>query len=409
MKAEIIAVGTELLVGDIVNTNAQFIARELFSLGIDVFYQTVVGDNPKRLTEAIEHAFSRADLVIFSGGLGPTEDDLTKETVSAYFGVPLLFHEEIWTQIRTYLKDACPESNRKQACIPQGGRILSNYCGTAPGVIVEQGDKIAILLPGPPRELMPMFTKQVIPYLEEKSAFVMRSKILRLFGIGEARVGEELADLMACANPTVAPYAKDYEVILRIAAKAENGDAADVMIEQMEQKIRNRIGEYVYGYGEETMAKTTGMLLLSKGLTVACAESCTAGLLTGALGDIPGISAVLQESIVTYSNEAKIKYLGVSPDTLRTYGAVSRETAEEMARGIQAKTGAHIGISVTGIAGPDGGTAEKPVGLVYVGVCYQDCVTIRALQLKGDRLQVRQSAVMHALDEVRCRILAQEG
>ena len=406
MKAEILAVGTEILIGDIVNTNAQFLSRRLFELGIDMYYQTVVGDNPSRLKEAIRLAFSRADLVIFSGGLGPTDDDLTKETVAEYFGVPLVLHEEIVDEIKQYLNGRYPMSNQKQAYIPEGAIILHNNCGTAPGIILEKDGKIAVLLPGPPREIVPMFLESVEPYLKEKSDFVMESKVLRLFGIGEAKVGEVVSDLMEQSNPTVAPYAKDNEVTLRIAAKAKTSEEAEKLIQTAQIEIEARLGEYVYGYDEQDMVKTTAALLLEKGLTVACAESCTAGRLTAALGDVPGISAALCESVVTYSNEAKMKYLGVSAKTLEEHGAVSKETAEEMARGIQKTAGADVGVSVTGIAGPDGGTAEKPVGLVYIGVCYRGEVTVIRLQLHGNRDRVRQGAVMHGLNAIRKRILA---
>ena len=406
MKAEIIAVGTEILVGDIVNTNAQFLSERLFALGIDMYYQTVVGDNPDRLKEACRLAFSRADLVIFSGGLGPTDDDLTKETVAEYFDVPLLFHKEIVDEIKQYLNGRYPLSNEKQAYIPEGAAILHNDHGTAPGVILEKDGKMAVLLPGPPREIVPMFIDKVEPYLKKKSDFVMESKVLRLFGIGEAKVGETVSDLMDGSNPTVAPYAKDSEVILRISAKAESTAEAETLIAEAQRDIEARLGEYIYGYDDETMAKTTVALLIDKKLTVACAESCTAGRLTAALGDVPGVSSVLSESVVTYSNEAKMKYLGVSAETLAKHGAVSAETAEEMARGIQKTAGSDIGISVTGIAGPDGGTKEKPVGLVYVGVCYQDEVTVLKLQLHGNRDRVRHSAVMHGLNLIRKRVLA---
>ena len=406
MKAEILAVGTEILLGDIVNTNAQFLSRRLFELGIDMYYQTVVGDNPSRLKEAICLAFSRADLVILSGGLGPTDDDLTKETVAEYFGVSLLFHEDIADEIKRYLNGRYPVSNQKQAYIPEGAIVLHNNYGTAPGVILEKNGKTAVLLPGPPREIVPMFIESVEPYLKEKSDFVMESKVLRLFGIGEAKVGEIVSDLMEQSNPTVAPYAKDNEVTLRIAAKAKTSDEASRLIHSTQTEIEARLGEYIYGYDEQDMVKTTATLLLEKGLTIACAESCTAGKLTAALADVPGISAALCESVVTYSNEAKMKYLSVSAKTLQKYGAVSRETAEEMARGIQKASGCDIGVSVTGIAGPDGGTAEKPVGLVYVGICYQKEITILTLQLHGNRDRVRQGAVMHALNAIRKRILA---
>ncbi|MBE7036469.1 MAG: competence/damage-inducible protein A [Ruminococcaceae bacterium] len=412
MKAEIIAVGTEILVGDIVNTNAQFLSRELFNLGIDMYYQTVAGDNPLRLTEAIRLAFGRADMVIFSGGLGPTEDDLTKETVAEYFDVPLLFHEEIKDEIKEYLKgyakNGYPESNWKQAYIPEGAMILHNQRGTAPGIILEKNGKIAVLLPGPPRELLPMFTEQVVPYLRAKSDFVMESKVVRLFGIGEAKVGEIVCDLMEGSNPTVAPYAKDNEVTLRIAAKGETKEQAEALIETVQKEIENRLGDYIYGYDEENMPRTTAALLMERQLTVACAESCTAGLLTAMLGDIPGISSVLSESVVTYSNEAKMKYLGVLPETLASFGAVSEETAREMAEGIRKTASSDIGVSVTGIAGPDGGTPEKPVGLVYVGVSYRGEVTVKKLNLHGDRTKVRRGTVMHALNAVRECVLKNE-
>ncbi|MBE7022281.1 MAG: competence/damage-inducible protein A [Ruminococcaceae bacterium] len=407
MKAEIIAVGTELLVGDILNTNAQFLSRRLFALGIDVYYQTVVGDNPDRLTKAVSLAFSRADTVIFSGGLGPTDDDLTKETVASYFGVPLLFHEEIAEQITSYLHRPCSESNKKQAYIPEGAFILENKRGTAPGVILEHEGKTAILLPGPPRELLPMFSEMVEPYLKARSGFVMAERMVRLFGIGESSVGDMIRDLMESANPSVAPYAKDSEVTLRIAAKAQTQEEAEALIKEMHERLKERLGAYIYGYDEQDMVTTTAALLLKKGLTIACAESCTAGLLAGALGNIPGISACLNESVVTYSNEAKIKYLGVLPETLSAHGAVSRQTAGEMAEGIRKTAGADVGVSITGIAGPDGGTPEKPVGLVYVGVSIADAVTVRELHLIGTREKIRQAAVLHALNEIRTRLLAE--
>ncbi len=406
MKAEIIAVGTEILVGDILNTNAQFLSERLFALGVDVYYQTVVGDNPGRLTQAVDQAFSRADTVIFSGGLGPTDDDLTKETVAAYFNAPLLFHEEIEAQIASYLKRPCTESNKKQAYIPEGAQILENARGTAPGILLEKDGKTAILLPGPPRELLPMFTEQVEPYLKARSGFVMAEKMVRLFGIGESSVGDIIRDLMENANPSVAPYAKDSEVVLRIAAKAQTQAEADALIEEMHVKLQERLGEFIYGYGEQDMIKTTAALLMEKNLTVACAESCTAGLLVGALGDVPGISSVLNESIITYSNEAKEKYLGVAVETLERFGAVSEQTAREMAEGICRASGAKVGISVTGIAGPDGGTEEKPVGLVYVGVCYGGTTTVKELRLFGTRTKIRYATVLHALNAVRLRLLS---
>jgi len=274
-------------------------------------------------------------------------------------------------------------------------------------VILEHEGKTAILLPGPPRELLPMFSEMVEPYLKARSGFVMAERMVRLFGIGESSVGDMIRDLMESANPSVAPYAKDSEVTLRIAAKAQTQEEAEALIKEMHERLKERLGAYIYGYDEQDMVTTTAALLLKKGLTIACAESCTAGLLAGALGNIPGISACLNESVVTYSNEAKIKYLGVLPETLSAHGAVSRQTAGEMAEGIRKTAGADVGVSITGIAGPDGGTPEKPVGLVYVGVSIADAVTVRELHLIGTREKIRQAAVLHALNEIRTRLLAE--
>ncbi len=407
MNAEIMAVGTEILVGDIVNTNAQFISERLFALGVNVYYQTVVGDNPGRLSTAIELAFSRADMVIFSGGLGPTDDDLTKETVAEYFGLSLEYHPEIEAEYVRYLNGRNSVSNKKQAYVPEGAIVLHNKRGTAPGLIIEKDGKTAILLPGPPRELLPMFTEEVEPYIKKRSGFVMAEKVLRLFGIGESKVGETVKDLMESANPSLAPYAKDTETVLRIAAKGKDAKEANALILEMEEKVEERLGAYIYGYDDCDMVQTVANLLLDKNITIACAESCTAGLLTGTLCDVPGISAVLSESIVTYSNDAKMKYLGVSLETLSCFGAVSGETAKEMAEGIKKQAGADLGVSVTGIAGPDGGTEEKPVGLVYVAVSYRGETSVKKLLLSGNRERVRKASVMNALNEIRQRILAE--
>ena len=367
MNGEIIAVGTELLLGNIVNTNAQFLSEELSNLGINVYYQTVVGDNRERLRNAISEGLKRADLLILTGGLGPTDDDLTKETVAELLDLEMYLHEESKALIEKYLKRTISESNLKQAYIPEGAIVLRNDHGTAPGIIVEKGEKIVVLLPGPPREMAPMFSEKVKPYLEEKSPYVMRSRILRLFGIGESSVGDTVRDLMQNDNPTVAPYAKDNETILRVTARAETKEEADKLNEDMIKKIDERLGEYIYSHNDTELKIVCANKLIEKNITIAAAESCTAGLLTATLAEIPGISAVLKESVVTYSNEAKEKYLNVKHETLEKYGAVSAETAKEMAEGIRASAKSDIGISITGLAGPDGGTDKKPIGLVYIG------------------------------------------
>lgn len=401
MKAEIIAVGTELLLGDILNTNARFLSQQLSQLGIDVYYQQVVGDNPERMKEVIGRAISRSDVVVLSGGLGPTDDDLTKEMAAEYFGLPMYYDEGVMEEMTRYLNGKVPPANKKQAYIPEGAAIIHNNYGTAPGVMIEQDGKIVILLPGPPRELEPLFMEQIAPYLAAKSDSVMRSKVIRLFGLGEASVAERVKDLMGSANPTLAPYAKDSEVTLRITAKAKDAQEAEGMIEELYRQVEERVGEFIYGFGEEEMKTVVCRMLAEWGMTIAAAESCTAGMFSAMIADNPGASAVLREGVVTYSNEAKEKYLGVSHDTLAQFGAVSPQTAREMAEGIRRASGADIGVGITGIAGPDGGTAEKPVGLVFVGVAHRDGVSVRELHLIGARQKVRYAAVLNALNEVR--------
>ena len=407
MNAEIIAVGTELLLGDILNTNAQFLSQQLSALGIDVYYQSVVGDNPQRMKQTIHQAIGRSDVVILSGGLGPTDDDLTKEIAAEYFELPLVFHPEIMEEISQYLKRNVPEANRKQAFIPEGAKIIHNPYGTAPGVIIEKDNKTIVLLPGPPRELCPLFLEQVRPYLASKTDCTMVSKVVRLFGIGESVVGETIRDLMENANPTVAPYAKDSEVTLRITAKAESEAEAEVLIQAMFEQVNGRLGKYIYSFGDKEMKQVLAELLLERKLTIAAAESCTAGMFCSMLAEVSGISEALKEGVVTYSNEAKEKYLGVSHETLAEFGAVSPETAREMAVGIRERSGADIGVSITGIAGPGGGTEEKPVGLVYVGVAMKDAVIVKDLHLFGTRQKIRYASVLYAMNEVRQRLLAE--
>ena len=402
MNAEIIAVGTELLLGDILNTNARFLSQELSALGINVYYQQVVGDNPKRLKAVIGEAISRSDVVIMSGGLGPTDDDLTKEITAEYFGLPLYFDQGVMAEMNEYLKGRpMVKSNEKQAYIPEGAKIIHNNYGTAPGIVIEKDEKIAILLPGPPRELEPLFKEQVREYLKEKSDFIMKSLVIRLFGSGESALAEKVRDLMENDNPTLAPYAKDGEVTMRITAKAKDEAEADELIKNMYENVKERVGEYIYGFGEEEMASVVCRLLAQEKMTVAAAESCTAGMFTATLADNPGASEVLSESVVTYSNDAKEKYLGVSHETLSKFGAVSYETAKEMAEGIKKAAGSDIGVSITGIAGPGGGTKDKPVGLVYVGVAHASGTLVKKLQLFGDRKRVRHLSVLNALNEIR--------
>ncbi len=409
MKAEILSVGTEILLGDIVNTNAQYIAKRLADLGISVYHQCVVGDNPERLLESYRLAFSRADLVITSGGLGPTKDDLTKEVAFEYFGKRSVVHEDSLKIIEDYFKDMnrpMVKSNKKQAYFPVDAVVLPNNNGTAPGCIIEENGKIIALLPGPPWEMKPMFEEAVVPYLQKFAQGVLVSKVLRVIGVGESSAEEIIGDILNNqTNPTVAPYAKAGEMTFRITAKANTQEEGIRMIAPMEDEIRSRLGDNIYGEGNITLENVLGKMLINKKLTIATAESCTGGMVAAKLINYPGISSVFIEGAITYSNEAKINRLGVARETLDKYGAVSSEVAAEMAQGIAKTAGTSIGLSTTGIAGPDGGSAEKPVGLVYVGLYINGEVKTKMLKLSGNRQKIRESATMELLDLVRRELL----
>lgn len=408
MKAEIIAIGTEILLGDIVNSNAQYLAQELAALGIDMYYQQVVGDNEKRIVHAFDEAYSRSDLIITTGGLGPTEDDLTKEVAAKYFNKELLSDEESIEKLKGYFKfrgRKMTENNLKQGLIPEGAIIINNNNGTAPGVIIEENNKIMIILPGPPKEMKPMFEETVRPYLQKKSDSVLVSKMIKILGIGESAVAEEIKDLMeAQTNPTIAPYAKEVGVNLRVTAKAKNEEEALKLITPIEEEIKRRLTDNVYATEDIAIEDVVAKLLINKKLTISTAESCTGGMIASTLINYPGISEVLLEGAVTYSNEAKHNRLGVKNETLDKYGAVSEETAREMAIGIANTAGTDVSIVTTGIAGPGGGTEEKPVGLVYVGVYAQGEVTVKKCIFNGNRSRVRLQATMTGLDMLR-RIL----
>lgn len=404
MRCEILCVGTELLLGDTLNTNAQFLAKELSFLGIGVFHQSVVGDNPQRVKEALEIAFSRSDIVITTGGLGPTKDDLTKEVCSQFFNKKLVLNEEAIQRLKELFSKRgleVSESNAKQAYLPEGCIPLQNNNGTAPGCIINDNNKILIMLPGPPREVHPMFKDDVVPYLKTLSDNIFVSKVLRVFGIGESYAADKISEFLDNENPTVAPYAKDNEVIFRITANSKSEQEALKLIEPVEEEVRKRLGDYIYGEGEKTLEHVVSELLISRNLTIATAESCTGGLLAGKLINASGISSVFLEGAITYSNEAKIKRLNVRKDTLDKFGAVSEEVAREMAEGIAKAAEAKIGVSTTGIAGPGGGTESKPVGLVYVGIYYNNETYVKRLNLSGNRDRIRNRAVMEAIDMLR--------
>jgi nicotinamide-nucleotide amidase len=409
--AEILCVGTELLLGDIVNTNAAYLARQLAELGIGVYHQSVVGDHPERLKDAIDLALSRADLVITSGGLGPTYDDITREVVAAAFGRELLLDEDILAGIRSYFARSgrvMTDNNRRQAMVPVGADVLPNRQGTAPGLILADATrgKTAILLPGPPRELEPMFSDFVKSYLAEHTDSVLMSKNVHIFGMGESAVENVLKDMMTEGkNPTVAPYCKAGEVRLRVTAKAADEVIALAMCDTTVDLIcGSAVGPYVYAVtdareGECSLEITAIRALLESGKTVATAESCTGGLIAKRLTDIPGSSAAVLGGFVTYTNEMKMSMLGVSPDTLEQYTAVSEQTAAEMARGARMRTGADVALSTTGFAGPGGGTDDCPVGTVFVGISTETGEKVKRLTLSPDRSRdyIRTLAASHAL------------
>ena len=408
MIADLICVGTELLMGQVTNTNARFIAECLAPSGIDLYHQSVVGDNPKRLTELIRTALHRADVVILSGGLGPTDDDLTKETAAEALGLSLTFYPGEWARIEAYFaktgRTPAP-NNRKQAMFPRPCRILPNPNGTAPGCIMEKDGKAAILLPGPPRELEPMFRDHAMPYLLERSGHKLYSRELRIFGIGESDVTYRLDDLMkAQTNPTIAPYAKTGEVTLRITARCGSAAEGEALVLPVIRTIRERLGDAVYSDRGEPLPLVCHNALIARGETLSVAESCTGGLLSSAFVDLPGSSAYFVEGAVTYANEAKMRRLGVSEATLETHGAVSEQCAREMAEGLRARTGTTYALATTGIAGPDGGTPEKPVGTVYVALASERGTVVKRLALQGDRTRIRTVTVLHILDIFRRNI-----
>ena len=378
-------------------------------LGIDVHYQTVVGDNPQRLENTIFHAFSRANIIITTGGLGPTEDDLTKETGAKYFEEELVLDERALKRIESYFNKTgrtMTENNRKQAFVPKNGKVLYNDNGTAPGIIIEKNNKILVMLPGPPKETVPMFEKQVKPYLAQKQEYTFVSRVLRIAGVGESSMETMVKDLIdSQTNPTIAPYAKDSESILRITAKAKDEQEAEKMIAPVAKEIYHRFGHDVYGEGETNMQTVVAELLIQKQKTIATAESCTGGAIASALVEYPDISSVFLDGCVTYSNESKQKRLGVKEETLQKYGAVSHETAKEMAEGVAKTAGTNIGLATTGIAGPEGGTEEKPVGLVYIGLSIDGMTQTKECHFIGNREKIRTRAVYTALDWLRRELL----
>ena len=408
MIAELICVGTELLMGQVLNTNAHFIAKELAPSGIDMYHQIVVGDNPKRLTEAIETALSRADVVLLSGGLGPTDDDLTKETAAKVMGKELVLYEDEWKKIVSYFESkgrTVAPNNKKQAMFPADAIILDNPKGTAPGCIMEANGKAAILMPGPPRELQPMFANLVLPRLLEKAGHRLYSRELRIFGMGESDVTYRLDDLIKHqTNPTIAPYAKTGEVTLRVTARCKDDNEGEALVLPVIETIKATLGDVVYNTNGRELAEVCHHALIEAGKTLAVSESCTGGRLADAFINYPGSSAYFIEGDVTYSNDAKMRRLGVRKETLDTVGAVSEECAREMAEGTRKAAGTDFALSTTGYAGPDGGEPDKPVGTVFIALASADGTTVKRLNLFGDRDRIRHSAMLNALDLLRRKL-----
>ena len=413
---EIICVGTELLLGDILNSNSQYLARQFADLGIAHYYQTVVGDNPQRIHQVIETACQRSQLLIFTGGLGPTPDDLTTEAIANYFGAPLIEHPEVLEDIAEKFarrgREMAP-SNRKQALQPEGADILPNPVGTAPGMIWQAREEVLIMtFPGVPTEMHAMWQETAVPYLRSQgwSEATIQTRTLKFWGISESTLAERAGEFLAMENPTVAPYANYGEVKLRIAARADSLEAAIALIEPVERQLRELAGIHCFGADDETLATVVGEALKLRGETVAVAESCTGGGIGQMLTRVPGSSAYFWGGIISYDNRVKVNCLGVSEGTLEQVGAVSGEVAEQMAAGVRDRLETTWGISVTGIAGPGGGSDEKPVGLVYVGIAGPDGVTHERLQLGTTRSRdwIRNASACSALDLLR-RSLGDHG
>jgi nicotinamide-nucleotide amidase len=410
MIAEIVSVGTELLLGQIVNTDAQYLAQRLSEMGIDMYHQVTVGDNRQRVIECIKQAYGRSDIVITTGGLGPTQDDLTKEAVAEFFGLPLEADAESEVRLRAHFAGQGREmtpNNLRQIYFPQGCLILKNDYGTAPGCVVERDGKCVIVLPGPPNELQGMFRDVVLPYLRSRSEEIIVSRVLRVFGLGESTAEHLVRDLIEKqTNPTIAPYASFGEMSLRLTVKCRADADARALLDPLEAAVRERLGDHVYAVDEDSMEGAVVHRLLAAGnKKLATAESCTGGLVAAMLTNVPGASEVFHEGFVTYANEAKMRALGVSEETLASYGAVSEQTAREMAQGAREKARADYGLAVTGIAGPGGGSEEKPVGLVYVALATEHGTQVVELRLRGTRERIRRMSALNALDMVRRELM----
>ncbi len=411
MNAELIAVGTEIILGDIQNTHAQFLSQELAAVGINVYYHTAVGDNDGRFSTILNTALSRSDMIFLTGGLGPTTDDITKKVVCDLLDLPCAPDPAVVERLTAFFKrlnHPMTENNLKQALVPEGAMVLQNDWGTAPGLIIEKHNKVVVLLPGPPRELHPMFATYVRPYLQKLTAQPIFSKNVRVFGIGESALEPMLMDLVERQNPTVALYAKDGEVLVRVTAKADTLALAEELVDQVIAEMRGILGSAIYGIDKDSLHQVVVETLLSHGKTIATAESCTGGMLTEKITEIAGCSAIFKTGMITYANEVKTNQLGVLPETLEAVGAVSAEVATEMATGLARVSGADFSVAITGIAGPDGGSEEKPVGTVFVAVCHNDKVWCKQFafgRYKTERQYIRNLSCLQALNMVRLSLI----
>ncbi len=402
MTVELISVGTELLLGNIVNTNAAYLAEKCADLGLSCFYQSVVGDNEERLGAVLKAALERSDIVILSGGLGPTEDDLTKEVSAKVMGRQLVMHEPSKKRIEEYFTSRnmeLTENNWKQAMMPEGAIAVNNENGTAPGVIIEDGEKKVILLPGPPNEMIPTFEKSIMPYLEGSDPEVIYSQTVKICGVGESKAETLIKDMIdSQSNPTIATYAKNCEVHLRVTAKAAGEKEAKKLVKPVVKELKNRFGPCIYTTNADiTLEKAVVDLLIANKLTVSTVESCTGGMLAARLINVSGVSDVYKSGYITYSNKAKRRILGIKKGLLEKKGAVSEEVAKEMAKGAAAISRAEVAVSITGIAGPGGGTEEKPVGLVYIACSVCGKIKVRKYNFRGNRAKIRETAVSSAL------------
>lgn len=405
---ELISVGTEILLGDILNTDAQYLSIELAKLGISVIHQSTVGDNRERLLAQLDEAAKRSDIIILSGGLGPTPDDLTKEVCCEFFGKEMFLHEPTVEKIKKYFSSKgieMAQNNLKQAMLPKDCVIFPNDNGTAPGMAIEKDGVHILVLPGPPRELKPMFQNCAVPYLMQFSDRIIVSHNIRTFGIGESSMAERVNDLFDARNPTVAPYAKDGEALLRVTAMAKTKEDAESLCEPVIEEIKKRLDSYVYGVDYNCIEEAVVAMLKEHHLKVATAESCTGGLIAKRITDVPGASEVFECGIISYANEIKHKILGVSEDDLNKYGAVSEPVAKQMAQGALKVSGADIAVSVTGIAGPDSDSTSKPVGLVYIGLADKENVWVREIRTsRRDRSYNRYVSASNALNMIRLYI-----